>query len=288
MSDQISTAHVKTFGTNAEHLAQQNGSRLKAAVMLSTGVGKQKKVVDQFGAVAPRRRTVRHGPTPQMDTPQDARHVSPHDYEWNDYVDRQDLLRMVLDPKSMLAEANAKAMGRVCDEEILAAVLGTSLTGEDGDVPITLPTAQKVVFGGGGLTFAKLREGKQLLMAANVDVDRDPIFMAITAQEHDNLYDFSNQVVVSSDFNDKRVLVEGMVHRFLGINFIHTELVGLDANGDRACPMWAKSGMHLCEWGGLFTRIDERPDLGYTTQVYGALTVGATRTEEVKVVEIAC
>ena len=35
-------------------------------------------------------------------------------------------------------------------------------------------------------------------------------------------------------------------------------------------------------------RVDERPDKNYATQVYYSMSIGATRLEEDKVVEIAC
>jgi len=35
-------------------------------------------------------------------------------------------------------------------------------------------------------------------------------------------------------------------------------------------------------------RIDERADKSYSTQVYASMSIGSTRMEEEKVVEIAC
>ena len=46
--------------------------------------------------------------------------------------------------------------------------------------------------------------------------------------------------------------------------------------------------MHLGIWNDITTRISERDDKSYSTQVYVKGTFGATRVEEAKVVEVDC
>jgi len=48
------------------------------------------------------------------------------------------------------------------------------------------------------------------------------------------------------------------------------------------------SGMHVGQWNGLETRIGERADKKYITQIYMWGSLGATRTQEEKVIEIKC
>ena len=82
--------------------------------------------------------------------------------------------------------------------------------------------------------------------------------------------------------------MQGSVDTFMGFKFIHTELLGVDGSGDRRCIAWAKSGLHLGMWNDINTKISERADKSYATQVYVKGTFGATRVEEGKVVEIIC
>ena len=94
-------------------------------------------------------------------------------------------------------------------------------------------------------------------------MENDPLWLAITAKQHDDLLNITNgtqSVTQSVDFNTSPVLVDGMIKRFMGFNFIHTERLVLDAGSDRLCPAWAQSGMHLCTWNALNTKITERPD----------------------------
>ena len=136
-----------------------------------------------------------------------------------------------------------------------------------------------------GLTVAKLREAKRLLMAAEVDLETDMINCAVTAQQHDDL--LAEAQIISTDFNDKPVLVEGRIQRFLGINFVHTELLEVDGSSFRRVPIWAKSGMHLGLWNDITTDISQRKDLqSLPFQAYIYMTAGSTRIEEEKVVEV--
>ncbi len=286
MSEQVSTAFVQQYTSNVEHLLQQKGSRLRHSVMSRGYTGKAAKAVEQVGAVVARKRTSRHADTPLISTPHDARWVFPVDYEWADLIDDQDKIRMLIDPQSPYAINGAYAMGRAIDEEIIAAFFTeTSKTGENGTVDEAFLSTQTVAAGGTGMTVQKLRDAKQILMQNDVDIDHDPLFIAMTAAQHDNL--LSDTQAISLDYNITPVLVEGRITSFMGFNFIHTELLNV-ASTVRSCPAYARSGMHLGIWNDITTAIDRRPDKSNSTQVYVKGTYGATRTDTLKIVEILC
>lgn len=284
MSVEVPTHFVQQYKTNVELLLQQMGSRLRDKVSTDTYTGKAGKAIEQVGAVTAVKKTSRHADTPLIDTPADARWVFPQDYEWADLIDTQDKLRMLIDPTSSYAQNGAHAIGRAMDDEIIAAFHGASLTGENGTTSTVFPTGQTITTGG-GLTTAKLREAMQLLLAGEVDADRETIWCAISAQQHDDLLGDAN--VINLDFSRIPVLVEGKVTQYMGFNFVLSERLLL-AGSIRSVPCWVPSGMHMGMWEDLRTEIDRRPDKSYATQVYVAATIGATRTQELKVVEIEC
>ena len=298
MSDSTITAgFVRTYKTNVELLLQQKGSKLRTAVTEDTYVGESAMAVEQVGSVEPVVRTTRHADTPLIETPHDSRWVFPTDYEWADLIANIDKVRRLTDPQSAYAQNGAFALGRAQDTEIITALLGDAKTGQNGGTTTSFDTSNQQVaasVGGAasGLNLQKLREGKKILMANEVDLDNDMIFMAITAEQHDNL--LAETQAVSTDYNiganGRPVLVDGRITSFMGVNFIHTELLTTESTGnnDRRCPMWAKSGMHLGIWNDITTRIEERNDKSFETQVYVKGTFGATRLEEKKVVEILC
>ena len=88
MSTQITTAFVEMYSSNVAMLAQQMGSRLRAAVDVENVTGKN-AFFDQVGVTAAQVRTSRHADTPQIDTPHSRRRLSLSSYEWADLIDRQ-------------------------------------------------------------------------------------------------------------------------------------------------------------------------------------------------------
>lgn len=294
MASGIPLFYVQQYSSNIQLKLQQKGSRLRKAVMTGNHVGSLASPVDQFSPITSTKVTGRYLPMPRIDAGTDRRWVAPSDYDANQLIDSFDKLRLLIDPTQSYAENAAYALGRQIDFEILNGLTGTNFTGNNGTTQVTLPTAQQVsVLQGSAsatnLTVAKLRFAKRLLMAAEVDLDQDQIFCAINAANHDTL--LSEVQVISTEFNDRPVLVDGKIVRFLGIDFIHTELLqtGTDDQSGTSTitPVWAKSGAYLGMWNDISTDIAQRKDLQglpYQAYVYG--TWGATRLEEKKVVQI--
>ena len=292
MSFNVTTHFVQQYTTNVQLLLQQKGSKLRGTVSTGSYSGKAAKAVEQVGAVNAQKRTQRHGDTPLISTPSDARWIYPVDYEWADLIDDQDKLRMLIDPQSSYAQNGAYALGRAMDDEIISAFFGTAKTGENGSTSTAFVTATQQISvstgstGATGLNIAKLREAKKILMENEVDIDNEQLFCVITAEQHDDL--LNEAQAISLDYNTRPVLVDGRITAFMGFNFVHCERLGVDSSSYRRVPVYAKSGVHLGMWNDINTQISERADKGYSTQVYCKGTFGATRTEEKKVVEILC
>lgn len=295
MSQQIPTHFVQQYTSNVQLLLQQKGSKLRGAVMSATQTGKQAVAVDQWGAVAAAKRLGRYQPLLPQDTPADRRWVFPNDYDWNDLIDNFDKLRMISDPQSSYVTNGTYAMGRAIDDEIISGLLGDNKTGESGATSTGTLAAfnsgsQLVGTNIGGansnLNLDKLRNAKKILMQNEVDVDNDPLFIAMTASQHDAL--LAETQVVSLDYNTKPVLVDGRITSFMGFNFVTLERLPKAATV-RSCIAWAKSGAHLGLWEDIKTDVRQRADLSSLPwQVYVEGTFGATRLEEKKVVQINC
>lgn len=307
MSIQITTAFVQQYRANVFHLSQQKGSKLRAGVRVESQKGKA-AFYDRIGAVAAQLRTSRHSDTPILDTPHSRRMVTLADYEWGDMVDNQDKIRMLIDPTSDYAMAAMNAMGRAMDDAIIAAALGNAYTGETGTGTQALGNAQRVVPVSGAaaanLNVQALRKAKLIIDQGNVDPSI-PRYCAINASALESL--LQETAVTSSDYNSVKALVQGDVDTFMGFKFILTEQLvaptvafqfntttGLyDAAGTvptlsahKSCIAWAGDGLLLAVGEDMKAEIAPRADKGFNTQVYVRMSIGATRLEEAKVVEI--
>ncbi len=288
MSANLPTFYVQQFATNIQLLLQQKGSLLRDHVLSGSHVGKQASPVDQIASVAMQPVTGRFQPIGRVDANLDRRWVFPNDFDLNQLIDSFDKLRLLTDPQSHYVQNAVFAAGRQMDDLILAAFSGTATTGGtaqnstsflSGDIVATNFAASAAT----GLTVSKVREGKRILMLNQVDIMNDELICVVNATAHDNL--LAEAQVISMDYNDKPVLVDGIVKRFLGINFIYCER--LLSSSSQIVPLYAKSGMYLGLWNDMASKISQRDDLsGLPWQAYIYMTAGATRLEEKKCVQL--
>lgn len=291
MSFEVTTAFVDEFKANVMLLSQQTGSRLAAAVTQDSYVGDGGKAVEQLGPVTAMIKTSRHMDTPLISTPHDARWVFPTDYIWADLIDKEDKLRMIVDLESPYAINGGASINRWKDDALITAFFGTSKTGQKGATSTTFPAAQQISSSLGataatGMNTTKLKRARRLLRGAEVDLDIDPVFCAISAIQEEEL--LNEYEVKSKEFNSAPVLEEGRLIRFLGMMFIHSERLGTNGSSERRCPIWARSGMHLGMWNDLEVDVGIRRDKNNSNQVHVSGTFGGTRLEEVKVTEAPC
>jgi hypothetical protein len=281
----ISNAFVKQFGTTLETLVQQKGSRLRDAVRLETDLVGEAKFYDQLGAFTASVKTTRHSDVEYVVDDYARRMVTPIDVYIADLIDKEDKLKMLLDPTSTTMQALQWAIGRKIDDLIIAAINGTSYTGKAGTTPVVLPAGQKIAVASSGLTLAKLLATKEKLDAAECDPD-EARYIACSAKQITNLLNTTQ--IQSADYNTIKTLVSGQIDTFLGFKFIRTERLPVDGASSRLVMAWIKSGVLLAQANGMTAKIDTIPQKHYAAQVYASLSCGATRMEEVKIVEIAC
>ncbi len=288
MSSQITTSFVEQYSSNIAMLSQQMGSKLRSSVDVETVTGKN-AFFDQVGVTAAQLRTSRHGDTPQIDTPHSRRRLSLADYEWADLVDDVDKVRMLVDPTSSYARAAAAAMNRAMDDVIITAFNASANTGVAGGTSTALPSGQKTATSdqSDGLTIAKLLAAKKILDNNDVDPSLKRYIVCGPQQISDLL---GTTQVTSSDYNVVRALATGAINSYLGFEFIMSTRLNKDATytSDRLVFAYTEDAIKLGIGKDISAKISERADKSYSTQVYYAMSLGAVRMEEEKVVQIPC
>ena len=200
-----------------------------------------------------------------------------------DLIDNQDRVRTLIDPTSSYAIAAAYALGRAVDDEIITAVTGTAYTGEAGSTSTTFTSGNAITESStGGLTLAKLRNAKQILDSNSVDPSISRFIIVAPVAVSDLL---AVTQATSSDYASVKALVNGEIDTFMGFKFVVSNRLSKTGNL-RKLLVYAQDGMLLALGADIVTRIDERSDKGYATQVYCSQSVGATRMEEAKCVSI--
>lgn len=309
MSMEITTAFVQQYKSNIFHLSQQRGSRLRGMVRTEMQNGKR-QFFERLGQTAAVVKSSRHMDTPQIDSAHSRRAVSLEDYIWADLIDDEDKIRLLIDPASPYSQAAMWAMGRSMDDVLIAAMRGDAYSGEAGTTAVALPATQKVLAAEESApgTPTNLNMDTLRAVAYKFDVaDIDPSIQrnfAITASQLKSL--LAETEITSSDYASVKALVQGQIDSFMGFKFVRTERLPLaaatyDTDGTvdsgsgslgatvaRRCLAWASDGVVLAVGRDMEAKIEKRADKNYATQVFARMSIGATRIEEEKVVEVVC
>ncbi len=292
MAYEIDDAFVQQYNSNIALVAQQKQSRLERAVRREP-ISAEFEYFDRIGTTEAQPKSGRHADTPLMNTPHYRRKVASSPYHWADMVDGTDKLRMLADPTSPYVQNAVAAFNRTKDRIIIGAFDCTAYTGKEGNTPIALPSKQILGSnenGSGsdtpaGLTIDKLLVTREILLQNEAMAEGDMLYLACSARQLTNL--LGTTEVKSADYNTVKALVKGEINTFAGFEFIRTELMPW-ANNTRQCFAWVKDGILLAAAKDITTRITERADKSYSTQIYVEMDMGATRMEEEKVVQIPC
>jgi len=292
MSTQVNVAHVQQYRDNFIHLVQQEGSRLRGSVRSRTDVQGKHDHFDRIGQTTAQQIVSRHADTPLISTPHSRRRVSLNDYNWADLIDKADEIRMLGNPQSDYLKAGVWAMGRQIDDILISAYTANAVAIDSSDATSNVAfdsTNQQIAGGSTDLTLAKIIQAAEKLNAQDVDPDEEKFFVVGSAQVAAMLGITS---ITSADFNSVKTLVEGKVASFMGFKFIRSERLPLNrvnaSSNERSCFAYVKSAIGLSVGMDIETRVSEREDKNYSTQVYAQMSFGATRIEEEKIVEILC
>lgn len=304
MSFTITDAFVQQFTGNVQFLAQQMDSRLRPTVVEDQITG-EAAYMEQLAPTYARQMQSRHGDTPIMNTQSLRRRVAPYGWNWGDLVDRLDKVKLLIDPTSNYARNAGFAMARAQDDAIIGAYFATAYTGHTGSTSVTWPNGNAEssptapagtqvsvsdwTFGNGsgttGLTVSKLISAMVALDTAEGDLAEER-YIVLGARQKGQL--LATTEVTSADYNDVRALTTGKIDTFMGFKVIHSERLQTNGNGYYRIPAYRKSGLGFGVAQEIQGQIAPRPDKNFSWQVYADLSVGATRLEEAKLVEIIC
>jgi len=281
---------VQQYKSGIEILFQQSQSLFRPAVRVET-VNAKYGFFDQITATTAQTKTTRHADLVITDTPHARRRVSMVDKYVADYIDKEDLIRILNNPMNEYAMNHVMALNRSIDDSVVAAALATAYTGETGATSTSYNNNMTVAVtvrdsgsGATGMNVAKLRYAKRLL--DEKDVPLNDRFIAISPRQLSEL--LSATAITSSDYNSVKALVSGEIDTFLGFKFIMSNRLSTDGSTYRECLYWHKSGLLLGMGQDIQVAIDPIPQKGNAILVQASLTMGSTRMNETAVGKILC
>lgn len=292
MSIEVSTAFVDMYKANVDTLVRQMGSQLRETVNLERIKGKQ-AFFEQIGGVEAREKTGRHQDVEYSDTPHRRRRVATRYFYTTDLIDEDDKIRMLIDPSSEYARAQADALGLKIDQTIIDAATGTAYTGVDGTTSTsydaTMTVDVQVRDPGVGAADLGLNVAKLLKAHANLTANHVPLVdrcIVVNARQMESL--LNSTKATSVDYAAVKALVQGELDTYCGFKFKHSEYIATDANGDDMVLYYHKRGLKIGLGMEIMTAMDRIPQKHNALQVYSAIDVGCTRMQEEMVGYIEC
>lgn len=281
----IPVAFVTQFSENVHMLAEQKISRLLPTVMREDVTG-ESWAVEIAGSVSVNLVEDRHGDTPLNHTPHTRRWGFIAGYDVADLIDKQDRVRLLINPDSVYTIKHATAMGRALDDTIINALYATAVTGHTGGGTTNFPTAtQQLATGSTGLTVDKLNRAKEILDRNEVDEYIPRYFVCTSRQIRELLED---DKVTSQDFNTVKALVRGEINEYMGFTFIRSERLQFTTGVVRNCFAYAQTAIRFGMAMAPNTVVADRPDKRMSKQIYTSGAWGALRVEDAQVVSVLC
>jgi hypothetical protein len=300
MADVNTTANYE-FSNNLELVLNQTKSLLMDTVETQPCTSAEKETVkDLIGNTQPEEADERNGDLKETDPGHDRVWiVKPNELYFNKFVDGADQLATAISLDGAYTLAAMATVNRAKDDQILAGIYGSIISGKDGTTTTPFPSGNIVPVTTGGASGAQ-RMNTAKLRAANKMLDQnfveatDQKYMILDAEQNDDL--LSEIPATSSDFTGAfgGVFDNGKIVKMLGWNFIHMELrnpmlramtkgLTIDGSGYTKTPFWVKSGVRAGIWQALRTAIKDQPSKVNSRSVFAGTTIAATRTQAGKV-----
>lgn len=293
MSQPLDNSFKSMFVDSWIHISRQQGSIMRPLVKNIVIEGKE-KMIDFMDGGSVREITSKFAKTEYSNVNHTRRRIATRDFTENRFVDNFDMLRSIANPTSDYLIGMVQDMGNQMDDLIIEAASGTvGVVAANGDVTNTALPASQIIdkdigASDSNLNVAKLRAIKKSLLEAHVDFRNEELVMVINPSAHDALLD--ETAVISRDFNERPVMSEGMVDRFLGIKFIiSNRLLGAGTSGDPAKMIaFTKSGLYFGVSKEVEVNMDKDSTHNFNDVLHVKSSFNAIRAEDAKVLIVEC
>ncbi|KKK83961.1 hypothetical protein LCGC14_2788130, partial [marine sediment metagenome] len=201
-------------------------------------------------------KTGRHEGTPLSEAIFGRRRVVPRPWTNKKALDKEDLDRMLPDPRNPVAMNQVRSLGRQKDDLLIEAALGSASIGKAGGSSIAFKDDSRSINGDGTVTtlgtlasvqsvadisLAKLLTMMKIFNEEDVDPDIRK-YWAVTPKDIEDLLNLTE--VGSIDFNTVKALQQGKMETFAGFDFFWINRLTTDAVTGTAnrTIAWAQDG----------------------------------------------
>ena len=289
---------VEQFSANVRMLTEQTESRLLGHVNQDTMIGEAKSIDRMGGIGEPEPVTNVYQETNLSELEYDRRWLFATDYNLGTLVEKTVTQNMLYDPKSKITRRHASSFGRLVDDTIIQAFLGSAYEGKKTGAltAVPLPAAQKAAATSLGGTNNKLNvavlRGVLNMFHKNEHLTQgqtsggNPGAVAVLSPDALNLMLLGDEKATNADYAAVKALVNGQINSFMGFQFYVTNRLPKTGD-DRKIIFFIKNlAVDFCWKQPITTVQTPRPDRRNLPQLLTEGSWGATRVEDTAVIEV--
>jgi hypothetical protein len=289
MAITVTAAYIESFESTVRQLSQQKTSRLRMCV---SEINKQSETHnwDRLAASTARDKTSARMVSPAGGNGSGAvgatdglawtrRNTTTAAKDTGEVIEKENIVQMLIDPKSATTENLVMNMHRKMDDVIITAATAAAADGAGGTVAFT--AGQTVGDYTTEITLDHILEVDEIFETNDVDPD-EPRYFVIGPKQKRKLMQLIE--VTSNDFQDKKALATGYLPDFMGFNWIVSNRLLAPAGSQLDCLAFTSKAIGLHIAGDIDVSVAERADMSFAWQVYMVMQIAAVRVEDEHIV----
>lgn len=287
MNNTITAAFVTQFHDSFVAAAEQKESRLESTVTNRGMITGSSFTANDMGSIEANQVVNRYGDTEWTIPDAGTRSALMSDYDVAIPIDQFDLPKLLANPQGDYLQRAIAAMNRKKDAVIYTALKGSALrkTDESGSFAgVALSGAQVIAAGGTGMTKAKIITARKVFRANESDNHNgEELYLTYDSGMLEDI--LSDTTLTSADYMAVKMLQEGDVSgKWCGFTWVPYE--ALSGTSTKTAVAYTKTSAHVGTGQGIQTDVGPRRDKRNLIQIYAAMSIGAVRVNESKVVTI--
>jgi len=302
--------HKLTFSDNVKMVSQQLNNPLRNAVTTVQGSGEAQDIADLIGEATYNEVEDYARRNPENPPSRKRRWlIRPTGIDAGGLITKEEKFDFAMDPSSHLFRNWIKGVERGVFDKILGirpkagggyelaggGILGAVSEGKTPTSTVALPNGNYIAVDYGstgtaaGLNISKMRSATEAMELEDFGLEaEDEVYGLITPKQKTDLIDLAVETGKNLNPFDVEQIREGKAAKLLGINWIFTNRLPLDADGYRLVPLWTKANVMAGFWQDVEGQIFNDPSSRNLPRVIVDAYVTAGRVEDKGVRVIRC
>ena len=283
MAVSISNVYIQTFEQIVRHLAQQEMEKFRSKITVRNEQSEQHNW-ERLGPGEAVQKTATLVDTPAQELPWTRRVSVAQTWHAGEATEQEDIVQMLVDPNSNIAQNLAMSMRRSVDDLIINSATGDALDGGGGNN--SFPPGQVVGDGTEPISFDKVTEVQERFMQNDIDVDVPKCMIVGPTQVRKlmQLTEQTSQDYVKTGLDQLRQY--GIAIGWMGFDWIMSTRLLAPVGGELSCLAFTKRALGLHIARDITIRIAEDPSKSFAWRLYAYLTMGSVRVEDEHIVHL--